>query len=393
MSDRVLEILLPKLGESIVSATVVQWLKKEGETVSKDEPILEVSTDKVNSEIPAPEAGVLTQIIAQVGQEVDVGAPLAKISVGEFGDTAAPVVANSKCPMSKNTEKNDSLSPAVLNMARKNGISLDSLSKISGSGEGGRVTKKDLEKYLDSSHPVEVQKAPSQGIEKMPMTGLRKAIAENMVKSFYQAPHASLIAEVDVTDLMDSIKQNKNSFFQEHQVKLTVTSYLVQAIAQSCKAYPMVNASVDQETILMKHFVNVGIAVSIENGVVVPVIRDCQNKDIPAIAKEVARLSEGARSNKLRQEDIGDGTITMTNFGMTGMHIGVPIIHHPEVAIIGVGSIHKKVAPISDSSFGIRQVVFLTLTFDHRVIDGIYGADFLNQIKTNLEDVTSSKPL
>lgn len=392
MNDHIIEIQLPKLGESIVSATVVQWLKKEGDSVSRDEPILEVSTDKVNSEIPAPEDGILLEILVDVDQEVDVGAPLAKLKIGKTDLTSQNIpVEKVVQEESPEEEKNDSLSPAVLNMARKKGISLEALSKIKGTGHGGRVTKKDLETYLEN--PSLHQNAPKQDIEKVPMGNLRKAIAENMVRSFYQAPHASLIAEVDVTDVMSFIKENKQKFIDKYGVKITITSYIIHAIASSVQSYPMVNASVDKDTILMKKFVNLGIAVSIENGVVVPVIRNCHEKNIPAIAKEVANFSKKARDSKLTQDDIGDGTITMTNFGMSGMHIGIPIIHHPEVAIIGVGSIHKKVAPITDETFGVRQIVFLTLTFDHRVIDGIYGADFLNKVKTSLENFSQEVAL
>lgn len=384
MSDRVIEIHLPKLGESIVSATIVKWLKEEGDPVSKDEPILEVSTDKVNSEIPAPQDGILSEILAPENKEVDVGAPLAKLLISK-GEVKENTISSSTEQPQANEETNTSLSPAVLNLARKKGLSMDTLSQIKGTGQGGRVTKKDIENYTASS--TDIASSSSQGdIEKMPMGNLRKAIAENMVRSFYQAPHASLVAEVDVTEAMDYIQKHKQAFLKEHGVKLTITSFIVLAITQAVKHYPMVNASVDDDTILIKRFINLGIAVSVEKGVVVPVIKNCQDKEIVAIAKEIARLSKKARENQLTQEDVGSGTITMTNFGMSGMQIGIPIIHHPEVAIIGVGSIHKKVAPISDTAFGIRQSVYLTLTFDHRVIDGIYGADFLNAVKKSLEN-------
>ncbi len=387
MSDRIVEMHLPKLGESIVSATIVQWLKEEGDTVMQDEPILEVSTDKVNSEIPAPHAGVLTEKLAVENQEIDVGAPLAKLLI-EKKEKVLAAVPQVTSPDIQTQEKNDFLTPAVLNLARKNDVSLEDLTQIKGSGQGGRITKKDVEGFIEKPSLNNGQVEPKPDVEKLPMTGLRKAIAENMVRSFYQAPHASLVAEVDVTDIMQAIKANKAAFIEEHGVKITITSYIIQAIAQAVQKYPMVNASVDKDTILMKRFVNLGIAVSIENGVVVPVIKNCQEKGLLCIAKEVARLSKHARGSTLSQEDIADGSITMTNFGMSGMHIGIPIIRHPEVAIVGVGSIHKTVSPISDTAFGVRQKVFLTLTFDHRVIDGIYGADFLNHIKTSLENVT-----
>ena len=392
MSERIIEIQLPKLGESIQSATIVQWLKEEGDTVSQDEPILEVSTDKVNSEIPAPQEGVLTEILVSENQEVDVGAPLAKLLIAKKDAPKNAVEAPSlNRESAKELEKTNFLSPAVLSAARKEGISLDALSQISGTGHGGRVTKKDLENYLAQSKPSKKpQECPkstdSSHIEKMPMGALRKAIADNMVRSFYEAPHASLVAEVDVTDILMQIKQQREAFKQKYGVKLTITSYIVEALTEAIRHYPMVNASIDQDTILMKHFVNMGIAVSIDGGVVVPVIKNCQHKKIPEIAAEIAELSTKARSNQLTQEDLSLGTITMTNFGMSGMQMGIPIIKHPEVAIVGIGSIHKKVAAMKDNSIAIRDHVFLTMTFDHRLIDGIYGANFLNHVKSNLEN-------
>lgn len=386
MSERIVEIQLPKLGESILSATVVQWLKEEGDTVSQDEPILEVSTDKVNSEIPAPQAGVLTEILVSANQEVEVGAPLAKLLIAKKEDSKESMPkaqAVKVCELQE--EKSNFLSPAVLNMARKEGISLDALSQISGTGQGGRVTKRDLENYLLQSKAPKTTEKQCSSIEKLPMGALRKAIADNMVRSFYEAPHASLVAEVDVTDLLKKIRAQKEAFKLEHHAKLTITSYLVKALTEAIRHYPMVNASIEKDTILMKHFVNMGIAVSVDNGVVVPVIKDCQRKDIPAIAKEIARLSEKARTNQLVAEDLSLGTITLTNFGMSGMQMGIPIIKHPEVAIVGVGSIHKKVAALDDQTIAIREHVYLTMTFDHRLIDGIYGANFLNRVKTTLE--------
>ncbi len=387
MSDRIIEIKLPKLGESIVNATIVQWLKEEGDHVSQDEPILEVSTDKVNSEIPAPQAGVLTEILVQPNEEVDVGAPLAKLLIEKAGEVPAAQESKPLSNQASNEEKTSFLSPAVLKMANEKGISLDVLSQISGSGHGGRVTKRDLENYLAQSDEPSASEKNDMSIEKLPMDALRKAIADNMVRSFYEAPHASLVAEVDVTDVMAHIKAKRDAFKKEHGAKLTITSYIVQAITEAIKLYPMVNASIDKDTILMKRFINMGIAVSVEKGVLVPVIKNCQKKGLPEIAKEIVRLSDKARNNKLNQEDLELGTITMTNFGMSGMQIGIPIIKYPEVAIIGIGSIHKKVAALEDDTIAVRKNVYFTLTFDHRLIDGIYGANFLNHVKNFLEKV------
>ena len=377
MSD-LYEIQLPKLGESIVNATVVQWLKKEGESISKDEPLLEVSTDKVNSEIPSPVEGVIDQIVANENDDVDVGGLLALIrQKGEqvIQEKKEPIQKEEKCAL-----KSSVVSPAIMRLIKQAGLNSDVIDQIHGSGEGGRVTRRDVEAFIKEGDTPE--------IDKLPMTGVRKAIADNMVKSFYEAPHASLVAEIDVTDIMNLIKKEKEAFLKKEGVKLTVTSYIVAAIAKATKNYPMVNASVDKDTILLKRFVNLGIAVSIENGVVVPVIKGADRMDIPDIAKNIASLSEKARNNRLQQDDVSEGTITMTNFGMSGMLMGVPIIRHPEVAIVGIGSIQKRVAVQDNNTFGIRQIVHATLTFDHRIIDGIYGANFLNAIKQTLESMT-----
>lgn len=393
MNDHILEILLPKLGESIVSATVVQWLKKEGDFVSADEPLLEVSTDKVNSEIPAPSEGILSEILVKENEELPVGSVLAKLLVKQKeGVVAAQTikVTTQTCPLQNS---NSFLSPAVLHMASSNGISLDALSRISGTGNGGRVTKRDLENHLQSANEPKqkaeegVKEKVESSIEKLPMGALRKAIADNMVRSFYEAPHASLVAEVDVTDAMKKIVEQRERFKEEHGVKLTITSYIVQAITKAVQLFPMVNASIEKDTILMKRFVNMGIAVSVENGVIVPVIRNCETKDLPLIAKEIVKLSLKAREGTLTNDDLSSGSITMTNFGMSGIQMGIPIIKHPEVAIIGVGSIHKKVCAMEDNSIAIRQRVYLTMTFDHRLIDGIYGANFLNKVKSYLETI------
>ncbi len=388
MSDGITEVQLPKLGESIVQATVIQWLKKEGDSVARDEPLLEVSTDKLNSEIPAPASGVLQKILVMQGEEADVGAPLALIRTsaetpssppkGEEPKMARPTISSSRETF---------LSPAVLQMAQENGISSEVLASLQGSGEEGRLTKKDLRLYLEGLPTERPPSTPQEGVEKVPMCHLRKAIAANLVKSFYEAPHASLVAEADVTELMAHIEKNKEDFLRKHGVKLTITSYLIRALAEAVARYPMVNASLENEHILLKKFVNVGIAVSVENGILVPVIHHCEQKDLPRIAREVAALAGKARTGKLTTEDTKEGTITMTNFGMSGMLSGTPIIRFPEVAIIGLGSIHKQVAVLDNDTFGIRRKVYITLTFDHRVIDGIYGADFLNCVRTFLEKI------
>jgi len=406
MSEQI-TIALPKLGESIVSATIVQWFKKEGDLVALDEPLLEVSTDKVNSEIPSPVAGRLTRILASVDEELQVGEPLGQIEVSKTSASTADTSITT--PASKITTPAPStsgdmegfLSPAVLRLASELGVSFDEMKNIQSTGTAGRITKQDIEAYAARKNVAQkpaqpVSNACSQNrpcsissdleVERLKMTGMRKAIADNMVKSFYQAPHATLINEVDVTEVLKVIAQKKEAFFSKYGVKLTITSFIAKAIALALQEYPLINSSLDQETILVKKFVNLGIAVSIDQGLVVPVIKNCQKMNIVQIAQSISNLSMKARSGKLSATDVTDGTISMTNFGMSGISIGIPIIRFPEVAIIGIGAIQKKVIALENDHMVIRSLMHVSLTFDHRVLDGMYGCGFLGALQKHLEN-------
>jgi 2-oxoglutarate dehydrogenase E2 component (dihydrolipoamide succinyltransferase) len=388
MSEHV-KITLPKLGESIVSATVVQWFKKVGDTVALDEPLLEVSTDKVNSEIPSPVAGVLEKILVPPDVEVQVGEPLALVATGKSASHSAAPSAPVEAPSSaSHSEAQDFLSPSVMRLLKEKGISLSDIDKIPHTGQGGRLTKKDVEDYVVKPK-CPMAAGPAGGTERVKMTAMRKAIADNMVKSFYEAPHASLITEVDVTKVLQVISEHKQAFASKTGAKLTITAFVARAIAKALQAFPLINSSLDGDTIVMKHFVNVGIAVSVDQGVMVPVIKNCEKKALDTLAQEIQSLAEKTRSHTLTPNDTKEGTITLTNFGMTGTMIGVPIIRHPEVAIIGLGAITKKVAAMPDNSIAIRSVMFVSLTFDHRVLDGIYGCGFLNELKKQIEENTA----
>ena len=363
MEDKT-QIVLPKLGESIVSATVVRWFKNIGERVRKDEPLLEVSTDKVNSEIPSPVEGVVHEILAMPDCELQVGEVLATIS------------------SEKKESEGSFLSPAVLRLLQEKKLALHEVEKIPHTGENGRLTKKDVENYCQP------MKAWPQSIEteRVKMSAMRKAIADNMVKSFYEAPHASLVTEVDVTHLVKWVADHKLSFQKEHGIKISISSFVAKAIANALNLYPLLNSSLENDTIVMKRFVHLGIAVSVDQGVQVPVIRSVQEKSLVDIAKEIASLAEKARGGRLEPKEVQEGSITMTNFGMTGTLIGIPIIRYPEVAIVGVGAIVKKVCAMKDDSIAIRSMMMISLTFDHRVLDGLYGCGFLNELKKQLED-------
>jgi len=367
------EVKMPKLGESIVSAKIVRWLIEEGGYVNADEPLLEVTTDKVNSEIPAPHAGVLTKILAPVGADCDVDEVICTIST----EAAVP-------PKPEKRESTPFYSPAVLKLAQLHKISGSTLEQIPATGNEGRLTKSDVERYLSAKPSPPPQ--PVGDIQRVEMDGMRKAIAENMKLSFYQAPHATVISEVDITHIVETIKSEKEAFLKAHGAKLTVTTFIARAIARALRDYPYINSFLDGDTIVLKHFVNLGIAVSVENAVVVPVIRNCHTLELPEIAKSLTTLARKARTSTLDPDDVKEGTITLTNFGMAGVKIGIPIIRFPEVAIIGVGAIEKKVAVLDDNTFGVRHFINITLTFDHRVLDGIYACNFLGLLSKTLSE-------
>jgi 2-oxoglutarate dehydrogenase E2 component (dihydrolipoamide succinyltransferase) len=394
-----IKVLLPKLGESIHSATIVQWFKKIGDPVKLDEPLLEVSTDKVNSEIPSPAAGILKEIHAAPDLELQVGALIAVIELGAHegmkeAPRASAAVSVTSVASEQSQEMKNFFSPALLRIARESNIGFEELEKISGTGMGGRLTKNDLEEYVEkkSAAPKTCPMAtksvtPSAGtdVERLKMTGMRKAIADNMVRSFYEAPHATLVTEVDVTDVIKQIQKEKEAFLAKHGFKLTITAFVARAITKALLEYPLINSSLEGDTILVKRYVNLGIAVSVDQGLMVPVVKHCQHMDITAIAKAIGEVSSKARTGKLAPDDVTDGTMTITNFGMSGVQIGIPIIRYPEVAIVGVGAAYKRVVPLEDDLLAIRTLMNVSVTFDHRVLDGMYGCGFLSAVKKHLE--------
>ncbi len=394
-------VFLPKLGESITTATVVKWLKKKGDPVSLDEPLLEVSTDKVNSEIPAPVSGYLEDIFALEDQEKEVGELLCIIATKKpkaidpslKQDQNNPLISDSKSQQQPNLF----LSPAVLRLAKEFNISMSDLSKMNPTGQSGRLTKQDVENFIHGKStlkeekqncPLQTKKMEDLTVEKLKMSPVRKAIAENMAKSFYSAPHASLVTEVDMTKISKYIKKEKENVLKEHQVKLTVTAFIAYAIAQAIEQYPLINSTLAEDLIMIKKQVNLGIAVSVDQAVLVPVIKNIHTLNVIDIAKNIQDLGLKAKMHHLEPKDVKEGTVTLTNFGMSGTLIGIPIIRYPEVAIVGVGAMTKKVAVLENDSFGIRETLYLSLTFDHRVLDGMYGCGFLAEIKRILEEST-----
>lgn len=392
-------VQLPKLGESITSATIVQWFKKQGDFVKLDEPLVEVSTDKVNSEIPSPVSGIITKIEALEAQELEVGANLCVITIAAAGETLqvaqAPVAPQETQVVESQAGSNkDFYSPAVVNFAQTQGVSFEDLKKITGTGEGGRVTKKDVEKYAASKtvaqkHPQVTATCPQAELkgQRIKMDPMRKAIADNMVKSFYTAPHASLIENIDVTDILGWIEKNKERFLNEHGVKISLTAFIALACAKALKEYSLLNSQVQNDEIVIKDHVNLGLAVSVGSGLLVPVVPACENFTLVQMAKAIADKAKRAREGKLLPAEVKEGSFTLTNFGMGGVQIGMPIIRFPEVAIVAVGTINKVCMPLDDSTIGIRSCVTMTLTFDHRVVDGLYGCGFINAVKNTLKSL------
>jgi len=373
------KITLPKLGESILSATIVKWLKKPGDHVRLDEPIVEVATDKVNSEIPSPFQGILGEILAEEGKEVSVGAPLVSIDAeGEIAPQKTEEKAVKKEPQA-DSEPNTYLSPAVMRLMREHKLTASQLSSIKGSGDRGRITKKDIERILHS----QPKKCPLENV--IPFTPMRSAIAAHMVRSNQEIPAASLVTEVDVTSLRERIQKEKHRFQEQHAVKLTLTCYFVEALVAACIQFPHINASYTQEGIALNEHVNLGIAVHVAEGLVVPVLHKADSMPFAKKAAGLEELKKRSQSKKLEHKHLEGATITLTNFGMSGIELGIPIIPHGQTAILGIGSVQKKVVALENNAIAVRERVSLSLSFDHRIIDGIYGCEFLNALKHHLE--------
>ena len=371
-----IKIFLPKLGESILSATVVKWHKKVGDLIDLDESLLEVATDKVNSEIPSPTKGILKEILAKESEEIHVGEALCIIA---SENTSHVIETKSEIPKKSEVDNENFLSPVAKVLAKNHNLSIDELKNISRTGAGGRLSKKDIETYLKSD-----KETKNENIE---MNFTRKAIAKAMVKAHREIPTASIFSKVNISNIMKLIAKEKKSFLKKNGYKLTITSFLAKAIAHASEMFPLTNSSYQNDNILIKKNVNLGIAVNVATGLVVPNIKLSETKNITEIAKEVSILGEKARTNSLSPIDIENGTITMTNFGMGGALIGIPIIKHPESVIIGVGAIAKEVVVSEDNQMKIADTLMITVTFDHRVFDGMYGCSFLKCIKDFLENL------
>ena len=409
------EILMPELGESVHEGTVSRWLKKVGDFVKEDEPVVEIMTDKVNTELPSPASGYLTQILINEGELVEVfkamgvidaTAPAAAASAPDA--PAAPIVeaVTATAPVDApattvavNPDDRKFFTPVVKSIAKENGVSEGELAAIVGSGEGGRVTKKDVEAYIAGSKSSPVAAKPvaaapvkvsplTDGQTLVPLTGLRKMIADAMVRSS-QVPVVTTITDADVTNMVKFREINKDSFLETHGVKLTYTPFFIKALAESLMEYPLVNGSLREDgKIVMNAGVHIGIAVALgktgEDGLIVPVIRDCHSKSLIEIARSLDEIAKKARSNKLGVADVQGGTFTLTNPGTYGALFGTPMINAPQAGILGAYAI-KKQPVVIDDAIAIRSIMHLVLTYDHRIIDGMVAGKFLASVRDRLQ--------
>jgi 2-oxoglutarate dehydrogenase E2 component (dihydrolipoamide succinyltransferase) len=412
-----IEVVMPQMGESIAEGTIVKWHKKIGDRVQKDETLLEISTDKVDSEIPSPDAGILATIVVAEQTTVAVGTVIAYLETAEgaVADTpaapapvaapqpaATPVPAAAAVPVALAAAPPGGrfYSPLVLTIARTEGVSMEELEHLPGTGDGGRVSKKDIVAYVQvrksgavappASTPVRtVQPAAAPqpkgaGDERIAMTNVQQKMAAHMVASVQTSPHVAAVHEVDMTAVVRHRSAHAAAFERAEGFKLTYTPYIIDAVVKAIKKYPLINSSVDGTTIVRKQAINIGIAVASENGLLVPVIKHAEEKSLLGIARAVHDLAERTRARKLTADDISGGTFTISNFGVFGTIIGTPIISQPQIAILGTGAVVKRPVVIDDA-IAIRSMAYFTMSFDHRVVDGLLGGMFLDAVVKNLE--------
>jgi 2-oxoglutarate dehydrogenase E2 component (dihydrolipoamide succinyltransferase) len=444
-----IEIRLPKMGESVTEATITNWLKNIGDTVEIDEPLVEVATDKVDNELPSEAAGVLVKRLFEKDQVVQVGEVIAIIStdgdapenenkpanqgelVAQVEKTIDTVIAstNGTVSVEKNGQSGKFYSPLVKSIAEKEGISFAELDTLSGSGQAGRVTKKDILHYVENrgtetksntktdintlpetkpavSAPSENTSLghikgpvviPNPGDEIIEMDRIRKLIAEHMVMSKHVSPHVTSYVEADVTNIVEWRNKVKKDFLKREGENITFTPIFIEAIVKAIKDFPMINVSVSGNTIVKRKDINVGMATALPYGnLIVPVIKNADRLNLVGLTKSVNELANNARNNKLKPEDIQGGTFTVTNVGSFGNVMGTPIINQPQVAIMAVGAIRKMPAVIETPHgdfIGIRHKMFLSHSYDHRVVDGSLGGQFVRRVADYLEQFDINREL
>lgn len=457
----IVDLIMPKLGESIMEATILKWHKQPGDHVQMDETVLEIATDKVDSEVPSTAAGVISEILFDVNDVVPIGTVIARIRTGaeekisthsftappkaqearrrEQEETVAEVVSSHQTPSIKpqtNGSANRFYSPLVLNIAASEGVSMSELENIPGTGNEGRVTKKDILQYVSerrsgvrnrqstvgsqqsavSSHQPTVSNAVeiptakettplathnsqlttySGNVEIIEMDRMRKLIAEHMVRSKHTSPHVTSFVEADVTNLVLWRDKVKKDFEKREGTKITFTPLFIEAIVRCIKKFPLVNCSLDGDKIIIKKDINIGMATALPSGnLIVPVIRNADQLNLVGLTKQVNALADNARNNKLRADDTQGGTFTLTNVGTFGSLMGTPIINQPQVAILAVGAIKKRPVVIetpAGDSIAIRHMMYLSMSYDHRIVDGSLGATFLTAVAKELENFNGDR--
>jgi len=418
----IVDVVMPKMGESINEGTILEWRKEVGEPIGLDEILLEIGTDKVDSEIPSSAAGILVEILAEPNDVIAVGKVIAKINT-DVSDTAVatepniktesqkptPTVSSAKSELEVSMRKGASTStpavekakkfysPVVMKIASEKGIALNELEKISGSGRGGRVTKKDIIAYLDSSAPTQENPIAEftshdriRSDRSEEMHHMRKLIANHMKESLATSAHVYVMTEVDMTAIVDFVIKQEKSFNDREGFNLTYTPFIVDAVVRGLKDHPEMNSSLSGTTINFHKHINIGLAVAVENGLLVPNISNCEEKNFLGLCRSVHDIANRARDGAIDANELSGTTFSITNFGVFGVSIGTPIINQPNVGILGVGAIKKQPVVIEaddGDSIAIRSMMMLTLGFDHRLIDGAGGSRFLERIRYNLESI------
>lgn len=449
----IVDLIMPKLGESIMEATILKWHKQPGDKVNMDETVLEIATDKVDSEVPSTAEGTIEELLYKVNDVVPIGTVIARIrsgvqeTAGSPGAPAPPppiqrtetptVVQSSRQPVAESTplhqpgsngSNNKFYSPLVLNIAASEGISMQELEHIDGTGNEGRVTKKDILQYVSEkkqgrsaakvvdTKPVQgemtIQRQPARqeqsssetqltsyqgNVEIIEMDRMRKLIADHMVRSKHTSPHVTSFTEADVTNLVMWRDRVKKDFEKREGTKITFTPLFIEAIVKCIKRFPLVNSSVDGDRIIVKKDINIGMATALPTGnLIVPVIKGADQLNLVGLSKQVNGLADSARNGRLKADDTQGGTFTMTNVGTFGSLMGTPIINQPQVAILAVGAIKKRPVVIETphgDSIAIRHMMYLSLSYDHRIVDGSLGATFLTAVARELENFNSDREI
>lgn len=432
------DLVMPKMGESIMEATILKWHKQPGDAIKMDETVLEIATDKVDSEVPSTAEGVLEEVLYNVNDVVPIGSVIARIKTGAAQSAngqapqqpaipAANTTANATTTVTRvekpvvntagpSSNGNRFYSPLVLNIASSEGVSMTELETIPGTGNEGRVTKKDILQYLEDKKTgktftqgpvvqattgvkenqtiVQRESSPSTiysgNVEIIEMDRMRKMISKHMVDSNLTSAHVTSFTEADVTNLVQWRDRIKKEFEKREGDKITFTPLFIEAVVKCIKKYPWLNSSVDGDKIIVKKDINIGMATALPTGnLIVPVIKNADQLNLVGLSKQVNALANAARNNKLRPDDTANGTFTLTNVGTFGSLMGTPIINQPQVAILAVGAIKKRpvvVETAQGDSIAIRQMMYLSLSYDHRIIDGALGSTFLNAVAKELEN-------